>query len=146
LSSPATIPLPLPAAVDQRIFVQARVTHADGRLSHTFRLPADAATQAAPVPVSAEYIAGPLRPKIAITYDQPIARQAPTGANWTARFGDTQLGFQGRVVAADVVTITWRILGAQPGPDVVSYAATPPDHRGMFNGTPVAAYVDFPVV
>ncbi len=146
LSSPGTIPLPAGASVDQRVFVQGRVTQADGRLSHTFRLPADAASQAAPVPISALFIPGPPRPRIAITYDQPIARQSPTGTNWTARFNDTQLGFQSRSIANELVTITWTVLGVMPGPDVVNYSAATPDHRGLFNGVDVAAYANFPVV
>lgn len=36
-TSPATIALPFPVAVGQRVFIQVRVTRADGRLSNDFR-------------------------------------------------------------------------------------------------------------
>jgi len=145
LSTPGTIPLPVAAVLGERAFLHARVTRSDGRISEPFRLPADTETQAAPVPLSAVFIPAGPRPRIAITYNQLIARQPPTATNWTARFNSLQLSFLSRSIADNVLTCIWQILALQPGPNVVSYSAGTPDHRGLLNGVNVAAYANFPV-
>ena len=141
LSSPGTIPLPAGATVNQRVFVQGRVTQADARLSHTFRLPADAVAQVAPLPISAIFT--PLPPPLAqarITFDALLRRQPHFPLNWTVRFGNSVWTVATAFTLRDAIVLRLRNTGILLGPDFVAYAPPPFDVNGLLTGIPVAGF------
>lgn len=141
LSSPATLEVPQPAIPPNRVFVRGRVTRADGRLSESFRLPADPVAQVAPLPVSAVFT--PLifpRAFVDVTFDALIKPQPHFPGNWTVRRGNSIWAVTGVAVLQDVVRLAIINVGVQIGLDIVAYTATPPDLNGLLTGLPVLPF------
>ena len=143
--SPFTLDMPFPTEEgNDRVFVRARVTQADARLSPSFRHTADLSDQAGPVPVFSLFLGGP--PDFTLTtFDQQLAVNPHDGALWTMHH-DVQfyVGNAATTQGFDIRTrYTPTITGS--GPNVVTYSPTNGDVKGLLNGTPASLFADFPL-
>lgn len=144
LSSPGTIPIPFPAGSNQRVFVRARLTLSDARLSAPFRLPADIVPQIAPLPILATQTGGGAA--IFVRFDALIRDQLHSRLPWSWRVANTR--FTARSVIAVPVGVRCSAApgsAPDPGPDVVDYAPPPSDLFGLLTGLQVAAFANFPI-
>lgn len=139
--SPATIPLPFPAGLDQRVFVRFRLTRADARLSASARLPADHLPQVPPVPtaVASQFIFPTLL--VDITFDHLLQGTLLATAPWSVR----QAGRDWNIGTARVDDNRLRLFCTRgivdPGPDQVTYAPPPADVIALLTAIPAAAFV-----
>jgi hypothetical protein len=141
LSSPATIPIPFPADLGQRVFIRARVTQADGRLSSSVRLPADTSSQAAPNPGIAGFFQPPFGTAFAIIpFDQLIKQELHSTANWFVRKAAKRYPISNVRVFGSIIRLDLRSPIADPGLDVVVFSPPPFDVHGLLNGVPTPAF------
>lgn len=141
---PATVPLPFPAGTDQRVFIRGRVTRADGRLSPSFRLPADIVPQVAPLPINATFLFGPPN-AVQVTFDSLIRDQPHDVANWFVRFDAVLYRIVVIVTRDDFLRLTLTFDRFLAGPDIVSYDPPPFDVNGLLTGLPVQPFFAFPI-
>ena len=139
--SPGTIPTPFPTTIAHRVFIRARLTRADARLSPAFRLPADTVAQVAPLPISAVFTPlVPPRARVDVTFDAIIRDEPHLRTNWTVRFGNSVWTVLFTSTLDDVVRLTVTNTAILIGPDFVAYAPPPFDVNGLLTGLPVAAF------
>ena len=142
LQSPATIPIPVPAALGERVFVRFRVTRADGRLSHDARLPADTVPQVAPLPLSARMRPG-LPRRVVLTFDDLIRVETHSTAPWQVTFNSrvfTVIGVPSGLNPSTELTLLLNRAGTTLLPDQVVFAPPPADVNGLLTGLPAAAF------
>jgi hypothetical protein len=140
-SSPATIAIPIPAGTDERVFVRARVTAADGRLSPSIRVPADSVSQVAPLYVGAvPAFVPPATFTLRVTFDALIRDQVHDPTAWLFRWNDRLFFPTSAVTAGNAVLLTAPFGGVNVGLDVVRYNPTTADVFGLLTGLPVADF------
>lgn len=82
---------------------------------------------------------------LVVTFDEALVPGVLNLANWSARIGG-QRYTMGQAAAAGADVNLFLLLGPpEPGPNVVDYAAAPPDVVSLATGIPAAAFTDFPV-
>lgn len=82
-----------------------------------------------------------------MTFDRPLIAGPLANGNWTGRFGNQLFTVVGANVPGGAIANMTIVAGvADAGPDVVSYAAAPPDVRGLPDTVPAVAFADFPIV
>ncbi len=145
LSSPGTVNLDQPAAVNERVFVRGRLTRADARLSPDFRLPADPVPQVAPLPISAVISLAPPRPTLVVTFDALLRREPHAAFNWTVWHNFRKYRTLTVQTAGNQATLTLLDLRFEIHADVVEYTPPPNDVNGLLTGIPVATFFNFPV-
>ena len=140
LRSPATLPLPFPAGPGQRVFVRGRVTQADGRLSPSFRLPADALPQVPPLPISVTSVF--LFPSLTVfvQFDHLLTGLALSTAPWSIRFLDRVWDVISVRVSDDTLRLGTTRGIFSPGPDTVTFAPPPADVIALLTGIPAAGF------
>lgn len=140
--SPFTIPLPFPAALNDRVFIRARQTRADARLGPSVYLQADHLPQVAPTPISAKFIP-PIDRRVEVTFTEIIRPEPHSIANWTVTFGGRDWNV---VSVADDFhpsgLLTLRFSGFIPTiqPNRVVFTPPPNDVNGINTGLPVAPF------
>ena len=142
LITPATIPLPFPAGASQRVFIRARLTAEDARLTHSFRIPADIVPQVAPLPLAARIFPPPPF-TVVVTFDSLLRVETHATANWFLRFGNQQLGVT--KVSTNTTDLTQLLITTSarvpnPGPNTCVYTPPPSDVNGLLTGIPVASF------
>ena len=135
LQSPATFPLPAPAGTGQHVFIRGRATRSDGRISHSFRLPADIDPQVPPAYTSAVFDPlGGAPVQLTVTFDSPIRDDAHVAGSWLWRFANRlYFPFSAVTDAGDVVLLAF-IGPVNPGVNVVRYSPVVPDVYGLLTG------------
>jgi len=141
LSSPATFSLPVPAGIPARAFVRGRVTRSDGRLSHSFRLPADIDPQVPPVYTGAVFDPlGGAPVQLTVSFDTPIRDNAHTAGSWLWRYSNRLYYPFSAVTDAGAVVLLAFIGPVNVGPNVVRYAPAIPDVYGLLTGIAVLSF------
>lgn len=141
LSSPGTIPLPAPAALGQRVFIRARVTRKDGRLSQSFRLPADTVPQVAPLFTDANISPGvPPNFILTVNFDSLIRDQPHLPGSWLWRLNNRLYFPITAVTVAGAIELTAPTGPINAGPDIVRYLTAAPDVYGLLTGIAVANF------
>jgi hypothetical protein len=138
---PYTLPLPFAAAPNERVFVRGRLTRADGRLSSSFRLPADYAP--GPVPNRASFFGTPLF-QCYVFWDQDLVARALLPTPWSVR--DAGFRHTARTALSErlyVLFVPFRPQ-ANPGVNAVTYAPAHFHVVSAVTGIPAASFVDFP--
>lgn len=145
LSSPATLPLPVPAGTDQRVFIRGRLTRKDGRLSPAFRLPADIAPQVAPLYTGAVFTPlTPTRSRLTVSFDSPLRREPHAAGSWDWRIFDTLFSPFSAFTDGNTIVLTSFTGPPNIGPDIVRYNDQPiPDVNGLLTGLPVLSFTGF---
>jgi hypothetical protein len=140
-SSPATLAIPIPAGPDERVFVRARVTTADGRLSSSIRVPADIVPQVAPLYVGAvPAFIPPATFTLQVTFNALIRDQVHDPTAWLFRWNDRLFFPTSAVTHGNAVLLTAPFGGVNVGLDVVRYNPTTPDVFGLLTGIAVADF------
>ncbi len=97
-----------------------------------------------PLPVSA--VKRPGVPEIDVTFDKPLRDGLSAIGNWTGRHANfLWVANAPPVVAGSVVNIHFIPTVPTVFPDVVNYAATPPDIVRFPSLVPAAPFANFPV-
>lgn len=95
------------------------------------------------LPIAADFTVGTLT--LVVTFDGPLIPGLTAVPNWFVRQGGaTKVVIAPGVVAGSTVTVQTALGGFNPGPDVCSYFAAPPDLVGT-NGVPIAPFISFPL-
>lgn len=143
-TSPGTIPLPVPAGTNTRVFVRFRLTLSDSRLTEPIRLPADPGAQVAPIPILATFVVGPPN-TVDVLFDQLIRNQFHDPGNWRVRFNNTRWTTTIAGTDRDVVRLFLSVPTLSPGIDAVSYLPPPDDVHSLLNGLPAPPIRNFPI-
>lgn len=140
--TPFTFALPSPATVNERVFIRARQTRADGRIGPSIYLQADHVPQIAPTLVSSKFIpAGPRR--VEMVFSEIIRPEPHATANWTVQFGGRTWNVTAVAHPFDPTTlVTLFFTGFTPTilPDRLIFTPPPNDVNGINTGIPVAAF------
>lgn len=145
LASPATIPLAVAAAADERVFVHLRVTRSDARLSPPCRVPADIVPQVRPVATTAVFT--PLAPpnaRIDVAFDSPIRDEPHVTTNWSVRMNDFRWTITSVVTHDNAIRVFLAFNFVQVGVDTIQYRATIQDVVGLLTGIPSAPFRRIP--
>lgn len=97
----------------------------------------------APVPISASWSL--VGDSLFVQCDLPLQDGPINPANWSASHGGTEwVGGPGAQVVAGAIAVPMVDTGLPIGGESCCYNAVPPDVVGV-NGTPVAAFCDYPL-
>ncbi len=144
--SPGTLLLPQLTALGQRVFIHARLTTADGRISEPVRLPADTVPQVAPLPVSGLFTPGTFPfATLDVTFDQRIRREAQDRTNWAVRFGTAVYSTVSVLSTNFNVHLLLQVTGTSAFRKSVRFLPPPNDVNGLLTGLPVVAFT-LPIV
>lgn len=143
-TSPGTLPLPLPATLNQRVFVRLRLTRADARLSPSVRLPADAVAQDRPLPVSATWNGG-APPTVDVLFDQLLRDETHSVTPWFVRHTNEAFSTTLALTDRDTIRLTLSTVGLDFGADEVNYTPPPRDLHSLLNGTLVRVFLGLPL-
>lgn len=81
-----------------------------------------------------------------INFDQPIdSWPGFHPENWAIRYRDAAWEYSGRSFGVSHVTISTNLGAPEPGPDVLSYFATPPTVKATDTGAEALPFLDFPI-
>lgn len=95
-----------------------------------------------PVPILAQQGGFPLTAYV--TFDQFLVPGPLNAANWTVRISNNTYSFTSVTAVGAIVVLVCNVPSVSPGPDGVSYTATPADVVALATGSPAAAFANYP--
>lgn len=140
--TPFIFSLPLPAAVNQRVFVRARQVRADARIGPSIYLQADHVPQIAPTLVSSKFVLGPPR-RVEMLFSEIIRDEPHDVANWSVVFAArrwTVSSVQGTFNPTTLLTLLFSGSVSTFEPQRLIFTPPPDDVNGINTGIPVAAF------